>query len=257
MQSFSIGCLSLLPSLRDAARAFACKVTNFFSIRAVLIAVVLSRVSSVSGLGAMPRQKTQDITIDRKNRQVESVYIIRQRVSAARQAPAGIGMIQCLFFGLFVFAAFAAFAFGAFCGLIAFAAFATFAFGALVTFTFGAFVTLAFIALGGLITFAALAAFNGVGALLFAVFFYFAALGCFGSLFAFTALGAFCALSALAGFVALRSFIAFAAFVAFLTFFGLLAGVLRGLRSGSLSHSAQSGHGCSHDKCQNFLHNWL
>ena len=94
---------------------------------------------------------------------------------------------------------------------------------------FGFFVFAALLAFA----FGTLSASDIVGALLFAVFFYIAGLWCF------------------------CGFVAFAALVAFFTLFGLFAGILRGLRSGSLCHGAKSGHGCSHDKCQKFLHNRL
>jgi len=164
-----------------------------------------------------------------------------------------------LFFGFFVFAALLAFAFGALSALSVFATLLAFTFGALsalsvlaalLAFTFGALSALSvlaallaftFGALSALSVLAALVAFafgtlsasNIVGALLFAVFFYIAGLWCF------------------------CGFVAFATLVAFFTLFGLFAGILRGLRSGSLCHGAKSGHGCSHDKCQKFLHNRL
>ena len=147
-----------------------------------------------------------------------------------------------LFFGFFVFAALLAFAFGALSALSIFAALLAFAFGALsalsvlvalLAFTFGALSALSVLAALLAFTFGALSASDIVGALLFAVFFYIAGLRCF------------------------CGFVAFATLVAFFTLFGLFAGILRGLRSGSLCHGAKSGHGCSHDKCQKFLHNRL
>jgi len=130
-----------------------------------------------------------------------------------------------LFFGFFVFAALLAFTLGALSALSVFAALLAFAFGALSALS----------VLAALVAFAfgTLSASDIVGALLFAVFFYIAGLWCF------------------------CGFVAFAALVAFFTLFGLFAGILRGLRSGSLCHGAKSGHGCSHNKCQKFLHNRL